>query len=320
MTDTASTANDGAPVAPVEYQNPNDLATEMSAEEEQAFVNETLGLGEKQDVNPEPPASTDEPAKGTEGTQNAEEQKTAEPESKEPAKPEAPAAVEPEPTKPTELEPVRTDDLWVEVEKIVTDEEGNKSVEKVKLVFDPADPGTFIPDDFAFKSDKQLAEILEAKQEMANLYKERSTEFEAKQAEASSEQQRAEQLASWDAEVQDLIESGILEAPKAKVGDKDFLEDPSVQKIDAIFKFMAEANDQRVKDGKFPIRSFGTAFTMYTNDQNVKAEAEAKAKEIADTKAKGALIGGSSAASAGGGERPTYVAGSAANIWQVPVE
>jgi len=298
-----------------DYSSPNDLDSEMSAEEEQAFVNEQLGLGE-----------SEEAVKADDGVTPpvVETPKGEEEEATHPA-PVAPATEEPEtpePAKPAEIEPVKTDDLWVEVEKLVVDEEGNQSFEKVKLTFDPEDPGSFVPDDFRFKSDKQLADILEAKQEMASLYKERTSEFESKksseEAVKTAEQQEADKLAAWDAEVQDLIDAGIMEAPKAKVGDKGFLEDPSVKKIDAVFKYMTAQNDERAKEGKSPIQSFGTAFTMYNNDIETKVAAEAEAKANADAKAKGALVGGSSAASTG--TTPSYIAGSASNIWEIPIE
>lgn len=327
MTDTASTANNddsatGADEMP-DYSSPNDLDFEMTPEAEQALVNETLGISEVKSVEPETPKAPDatggEPKEEPKAPDSTEEPEATKPEPKEP---EVPAPVEKPAEKPTVTE-IQTDDLWVEVDKVTTDAEGNQVTEKVKLVYDPKDPGSFLPDDMAFKSDKQLFEILEAKAEMAALYKEREAEHDTKAGELTAQEQTAasekEQLASWDAEVEDLIESGLLEAPKVKPGDKDWLEDPSVKQIDAVFKFMAEQNTERAKDGKAPIKSFGTAFTKYAKVQADKAAEEAKTKENADAKKKGALVGGSSAASAGGSEK-VYVHGSHANIWDVPIE
>lgn len=325
MNEDSSTAqqDNTAPVVN-EYQNPNDLDFEMSAEEEQAFINETLGLNNesKSDSDKQDNVDNDDkPGEPSKEPEAPEEQEVKESEPEKPTEPETPTEVKTEEPKPTEPAEIKTDDLWVEVEKVTVDEDGKQTVEKVKLVFDPNDPSTFIPDDFRFKNDKQLADILEAKAEMAALYKERSaereTEIKAQEATKSAEQQKADQLAGWDAEIQDLIDSGIIAAPKAKVGDKDFLEDESVKKIDAVFKFMAEKNDERAKENKPAIRSFGTAFSMYENDAKVKAEAEAEAKSNADAKTKGALVGGSSAASTGGGK--PYVAGSASSIWEIPI-
>lgn len=328
MTDTANTANEGEKPS---FATANDLDFEMTPEQEEAFVKETLNFGEPV-TEPKQTETKEEndDASGANGDdeqpKDADEDKPAAPtedEAKDAPASETKTPVEEE--KPTEADvplELKTDDLWIEVEKVTTDEDGNQKIEKVKLVYDPEDPSAFIPDDFTFKSDKQLADILEAKAEMANLYKERKAEVDTKQAEAEQtktiEQKQQEQLATWDAEIQDLIDNGILNAPKAKPEDKDFLEDESVKQIDAVFKFMAEQNEQRTKDGKPPIVSFGTAYTLYQKDVAAKAEANAEKEEQEAAKKKAALIGGSSAS--GAAEQKAYKPGSYSSIYEIPID
>lgn len=323
MNEDSSTANqDDKP----SFATENDLDFVMSEEREQEFINETLGLTTPTKESTNDSGSTDtstngEPAKedsstDTTDTGTAEETKdTTDTETK-------PTVTEEKPSTPEVPLAVKTDDLWLEVEKTITDEDGNTKTEKIKLVYDPEDPTTFIPEDFTFKNDKQLADILEAKAEMASLYKERKNEIDSKLKEVeevkTSEQKQQEQLASWDAEIQDLIDNGVLTAPKAKPEDKNFLEDESVKQIDAVFKFMAAQNEERSKSGKAPIVSFGTAFTLYQKDANEKAQADAEKKEQADAKKKAALIGGSSAS--GAAEQRTYRPGSYSSIYDVPVD
>jgi hypothetical protein len=323
--DTASTANNDDNVTPVatppaqpDYSSPNDLTYEMTAEEEAAFVDATLGIkGAKNVTEPVTPAA-DQPAQPAvpEGQSKQPETPAPDPAVPEtPVVPEAPVTSEPaEPKAPqpaTELTAPETSDLWIEVQ----DSEGKD----VKLTYDPNNPNSFLPEGFTFKDDNQLFQILDAKAEMASLYKERVSEYETKTAELEAKQgsikTEADQKASWDAEIQDLIEGGLLDAPKiTDPSDKKFMEDPTVAKVDAVFKFMAEQNRVR-PEGKPLLRSFGTAFNLY-NKVSADAEAEAKTKQANDmAKARGALVGGTSAPSSAS-ETPLYRRGSAKNIWE----
>lgn len=326
MSDNSSPATTGATEAgdntqgattPPDYSSPNDLDFEMTAEEEKAFVDETLGLsgGKKDDSSGEhvsKPVDKKEQLDDKTAKIPDEKPKDSDDTRKEVVTPEPTAQVTPE-VKEEITEP-STDDLWIEVE--------NADGEKIKLEFDPSDPSSFLPDDFTFKSDKQLADILEAKMEMANLFKDRTAEYEksqeADQEIKTAEQKQADTLAGWDAEIELLVESGVLDAPGVKPGDKGYLEDPAVQKIDTVFKYMADTNDKRRAEGKPLIASFGAAFNLYTHDEQVKAEVETKAKEAEEIKKRGAMVGGGSAAS--GGEKKVYKSGSYSSIWDVPVE
>lgn len=301
-----------APETP-DYSSPNDLDFEMSAEEEQAFVERTLGV---KNVEPTPPEVT--PPTGGEpeapATPKVEEVVPAEP-----AQPETPppaAPIEPEaPQAPTEIVAPQSDDLWIEVQ----DSEGKD----VKLVYNPDDPSSFLPDDFTFKNDKQLMDIMEAKAEMANLYKERVTEYDTevekqaadvKAAEDATNTQ-AQQAAAWDAEIQDLIATGQMPAPKiTDPKDPNFMKDPVIQLTDNVFKFMAAQNTTRSAEDKPLLRSFTLAKTMYEAEAAKAAENDAtkKANELA--KARGSLVGGSSAAS--NSDAPIYIRGSARNTWE----
>lgn len=332
MQDDSSTASD---------QNPNELGTEMSEAEEQAFVNKTLGIGDddaattdSEDGDSEGDTGADtegnELAGGSSGDDGVDDEEgddggdSDQDSSPKSDREETTASDESEEDKSTtELDEngIQTDDLWVEVEKIVIDKDGKESAEKVKLVYDPTNPGAFLPDDFKFKDDKHLFEILGAKVEMANIYKERQAEFDTKtqEAEAKSSKEQADQAiqAGWDSEIESLIDAGVLEAPKAKPSDKNFLEDPAVQKLDEVFKYMGAQNEARSKDGKPPLRSFGTAMNLMNRELEAQAEKDKMKQDNKLAKQRGSLVGGTSAGSSSDG--PSYTRGSASNIWSVKV-
>lgn len=300
---------DGTPIVgspadtPPVSTNPNELEFEMTAEEEQSYVDQILKDG---DYNP--PVEAAPVAPETPVTQEVSVVPVKE-------EPEAPIA----PETPAEITSPQTDDLWIEVERVVTDDLGEETTETVKLTFDPTDPSSFIPDDFTAKSTKQLAEIMDAKNEMSKLYEERLDKYSSdKSAEAASNFEK-ELLANWESERQDLIKAGALEAPKLKEGEEGYDQDPAVLKSDAVYKFMTDANIERAKEGNPPIRSFALAFTMYENAESTKAEAVAEKKAEEETKLKGSMIGGSSAASGGTPDQAAYKAGSHKSIWDVPV-
>lgn len=296
---TPIVAADNQPEAPVS-NNPNELGFEMTAEQEQEYVNQILANGDYQAPEPEAPVVPEVPVAPVVET---------------PPAPEAPVV----PETPTETTAPQSDDLWVEVDRVVTDDLGEETVETVKLVYDPNDPSSFIPDDFTAKSTKQLAEIMEAKAEMAKLYGDRQAEFDKVESDKTAASQHKSILDGWNAEIKDLIDSGILEAPKLKEGEEGYNADPSVMKTEEVYKFMAEKNLERAKDGIAPIASFGLAYTMFENDATRKAEAEAEKKDNEETKLKGAMIGGGSAASGGTADQAAYVSGSHKSIWDVPV-
>lgn len=277
--------------------NANELETELSEEDEKNFVDQIL-----KDGNYEPPVApkedTPEPP--------AVEPPVVTPPVVEPPKEE----VKEEP--PVELTEPQTDDLWIEVEKVVTDDLGEETTEMVKLIYDPNDPSSFIPDDFQAKTTKQLADIMDAKAEMANLYAGRRAEFDTATELKSNDAKQQAILDGWDVEVKDLVSAGAIPDPeKAK---EEF-----EAKTDAVYLFMAAQNKERSEKNLPTISSFGTALTMYENSEAVKAAAEAEKKDDEEAKLKGGMVGGGSAAAGGSPETPAYKSGSHKNIWDVEV-
>lgn len=299
-----------APETPEVSTNPNELEFEMSPEQEQDYVNQILADGDYT------PPATDKPADDTTEQPEAPETPPA-PEKPAEQPPETPEKVE---DKPAEITAPQTDDLWIEVERVVVDDLGDETTETIKLIYDPADPSSFIPDDFTAKSTKQLAEIMDAKAEMAKLYEDRKSEFDQAETAKAAAQQEKDMIASWDREIEDLVKSGVMDAPKLKPGEEGYKDDPAVTKTEAVFDFMTKQNDERVKNGVAPITSFALAYTMFEKEVATQAAAEAEKKDEEDTKLKGAMVGGSSAASGGTAEQRAYVAGSHNSIWNVPVE
>lgn len=298
-TPTPSAPNDEGATPPVnDWASPNDLNNEMSEAEEEAFVNKTLGLPSE----PEAPTEPEEPVVTPEKPVESEvvTPKPLEPE--EPEQPETPEA-------PAEIEPVQTDDLWIEVEG------DDGETYKVEVNGD-------YPEGLKFKSDAQLAEVVEARQEMKNLLKERTKEYEEKVAERETSESAALDLESqqqaWDTEIESLIGVGELEVPKIKPGEPGFAEDPAVQRIDAVFQFMKATNEKLLEEGKPVLRSFGTAYTMMKSSE--KAEADKKAAEEEDkvTKAKGAMVGGGSSSSQS--DPWVYKAGSAGSMSDIKID
>ena len=300
---------------------PNDISYEMTEAEEQAFVNETLGIKGAKDASvpedkptdPTPPVDPVAPAPEADKPADPVTPEVAAPEVPAPAVPEAPVA--PAPTVTADIAAPQTDDLWIEVQ----DSEGKD----VKLTFNPNDPASFLPDDFTFKNDKQLMDIMEAKAEMANLYKDRVSDYETKTAEQQDAEKatntQAEQTAAWDAEIQDLIAGGLLDTPKiTDATDPKFLEDPAVAKVDAVFKFMTAENLTRTEAGLPLLRSFGTAFNLLNAQEAKAAEEDKTKKENELAKARGALVGGASAPGTGTAA-PVYKAGSAHSIYDVKI-
>lgn len=314
------------------------LNTAITEQEEQSLVNDVLGLPPIEggnDGDDTPTSGSDKDGQQPEGSQppdgqapNPEDgQQPAQPgeqQPSEPAKtePEAPAETTPELEAPDTT--IQTDDLWVEVDKLVTSEDGSTKTEKVKLTFDPNNPNSFVPDDFQFVNDKQLADILEAKREMADLYKERQSEVEKAQQDyqekKSAVDTRQAQLDAWDAEIDTMIDTGILEAPKAKPGTPEFKQDPTVQKMESVFKFMSDKNQELAKNGKPPINSFALAYNMHEADANKQAAEEAKQQEVKNKQQRGSMVGGSSAPAAGGSNKGHYVAGTYTNVQNVELD
>jgi hypothetical protein len=327
MTVNSSTAsNDGA--ASDTSANPNELGTEMSAEDEAAFVDRQLGItdsgaeieggddegtgdsgeastGEEagDDANADGGSTADAAGTGEEGEGTGSD--TTSPEAGDDASAatvsndDEGAKAEGEEAEAQSTSGVDTSDLWVEIE----DAEGK--THKVTVT-------SSLPEGFAFKNDAQLAEYLEARNEMKQTLNQRQADFDKQQQESTAAKAEQEQLAAWDAEVSALVEGKLLDAPKSLPKDgKRYTEaeikaDPALQKINDIYAFMSSKG----------LRSFGTAYTLWSQEQAKNKEAE-ELKESNDTaKARGALVGGSSSSS-GNDAGYVYSAGSASSIHDV---
>lgn len=295
----------------------NDLSTELSEADEAAFVDRIIG------AQPTVKSSFDgntasQPKESNENAENVTTPPTQEEKPTEVTPPPAPAAQAPEeePVAPVEIAAPDYSDLYAMAEGMAVDEDGNATPKVFKISIETGG----IPDDMHFKNDAQLAAALDELQDQKRVKADRQSEYEQQleeqnQAKTTAENQQA-QLDGWDAEIQQLIDANLLESPKLPSTDPNYLKDPTMQKVDEIFKFMIERNKELVAAGKKPIQSFGTVFNLY-NNQQATVDAQAKAKEQDDlTKRRGGMVAGGSPAS-GGGKQKIYKAGSAKSIWNV---
>lgn len=333
MNEDSSTANNGAQ----DSANPNDLSTELSAADEAAFVDRQLGItdsgaeingggddkngsgsegdetektgaengaagsesgesGDAEEGSGDDSAGEDGAAKSTEngasdaGAKDGEESEDAS--GKQGDDDQADKSTD-------QLEGVDTSDLWVEIE----DAEGK--THKVSV-------SDSLPEGFAFKNDAQLAEYLEARNEMKQTLNQRQADFDKQQQETSAAKAQQDQLAAWDAEVSALVEAKLLDEPKAlpKNGktytEAELKADPALQKINDIYAFM----------GSKGLRSFGTAYTLWSQEQAASKEAQELEESNKTAKARGSLVGGSSSSS-GSDAGYVYSAGSASSIHDV---
>lgn len=335
MTDTAQTATsavtptntDGTAPAPAELTI--QAETPVTAETPQADVDAvvTAALGDEYaDTQPKP----DEAGVATDDTVGGDEDATKQVNGEDnPTEDENKPDAKPTDTKPQkgytkpddksaediakeakELEQatVETSDLFIEIQ----DADGNA----VKISLDEG-----VPDDIKFANDKQLYDVMDAMREMRDIKNERQSELDAKKAEAqtklSTTEAQTAQLKAWDAEIETLIDTGLLEAPKAEPGSAEFAEDPTVKTVSQVFDFMTTENEARAEAGKPLISSFGTAFTMLQNKNAKEAEAQRTKNANDEAKAAGSIVGGSSAAA--GGDQTAYRPGQYHSIYDIPV-
>lgn len=332
---TATTAPSATPAAPAASPAPptDDYGfptaddrdgNTMSDTEMEAFVDKTLGIKPKGATPSEPviptptPPAPDEsnttPTPNPTPTAPVGDDQAATPPRETPAAPPVPPPTEATPEEtPAALD---TSDLWIEVP--------NSDGKQVKLTLDGG-----IPEDFMFKDDKQLFEVLEAFNEMKQLRADREATIEdeqTKRAAAITENERQQSVMDgWTQEIQELVDAAYIPAAKAQPANgtaytqAEIAADPGLKLTSEVFTFMKDENAKRLAAGKSPLQSFGTAFSLYQKQSTAAAD-EAKAKaDAALAKKRGAIVGGSSAP-AGGGKGYVYKRGSAKNIWQVPVD
>lgn len=335
MDDTAATAPDGQTPAgtTVTEDSANSLDTDMSDDELLAFVDKTIGpqptvknsfgnseaLPTPNEIAAGAVATDDDKPKDAPKPPDAEE-KPADKPVELPKPPQQTEEIEPE--VPATPESVDTSDLWIEVQGIEVDAEGKQTERTYRITLDDG-----IPDDIRFRDDKQLAEVLDALNEMRDIRNQRQAEYDEnlqKAEQSETQQNNQQQLArQWDQEIVDLQTAGLLDKQLAPPKDpkgysaEEVAADPALQRIDNIFTFMAEENNRRSGEGKPLLASFASAFNLYQRQESQIEEQKRAQQEDEAVKRKGAMVGGGAGGSAKTGKGYVYKAGSAKSIYSV---
>lgn len=318
MPDDSSTAqdtNDAPIVDTYGFDSLDELNSDMTPDAEAAYVDKVLGLS--------PKGVAEDESKSKEADAKVEQDTIIEKPAEVPPAPIKPAEQKPVEVKPEEAPTLDVSDLWVDVQ--------NREGKTVRITLEDG-----MPDDFTFKNDKALYDVMDAMREMKDLKADREAKIEdwhkEQEAKASAAKVSEDTVSGWNQEIEDLIETGILDKPKTSPANgqsytpEEIAADPALQTMNGVFDFMKAENDKRLTAGKPAIKSYGLALTMYQNSEKVKADAQAKLDAEAEQKAKdeltkkrGAVVGGTSS-SAGAGKGYVYKRGSARNIWQVPTD
>lgn len=175
-----------------------------------------------------------------------------------------------------------------------------------------------LPEDFNPRNNRQILQIISDLGKL-DVQKEK---FEADNLTKAEQEQAAETerqtLQSWDNEISELQKEGRLEKPKVTPDSPAFMEDESVKKVDAVFKYMVEVNEVRTKAGNPNLlRSFEDALDKYEAVEGRRATEEASKNGTVTAKAKAAVIGRSGSGTAA--EAPTYRSGQYKSIDDIPV-
>jgi len=218
------------------------------------------------------------------------------------AEPEAPAE-EPAPEEPEEEEPEEPEPE-PEPEAPTDGPDFTLQVVDANGVTFKLQPGDNLEDalkDFEPKSNGQILQILHDLQQKEG----EKAKYEADQAAAEATNAQNQRVAD--------IQKGWNEEIKALQGEKR-LPATGTERVDQVYKFMAEENDKRIAAGAPTIGSFEDALDKLENKEarEAKVEADKAAKETA--RKNGSLVGGSSAPATGAS--PVYKAGSARNATQ----
>jgi hypothetical protein len=181
----------------------------------------------------------------------------------------------------------------------VEDANGNK------ITINPEDDIEEALKDFEPKSNGQIfkiiADFMEKKQE-AKAYAETQA---AEAAEAEQDQKIADIQSGWDAEAKKLV--GEKRLPVVAEGKEN-------ERLNEVYRYMFEQNQARVKAGQPPIQTLEDALDKLELKEKKEAEAEAAKKAKEDNRARGGLVGGSSAPASN--SSPTYAPRSATNATQ----
>lgn len=234
----------------------------------------------------------------------AEEKPVVAPEEEAPIEPEKPGAPKEEPVvgdpKPPTPKPEapapetapQTPSFALEVE----DASGNK------ITINPEDDIEEALKDFEPKSNGQIFKIvtdfLEKKAE-AKAYEQDQT---TKTAEAEQAQKIADIQTGWDKEAEKL--QGEKRLPVTVDGKEN-------ERLNEVYKFMFEQNQERIEAGVPPLQTLEDALNKMELQEKKAADVEAAKKAKEDARARGGLVGGSSAP-ASSNSTPTYRAASGA--------
>lgn len=174
-----------------------------------------------------------------------------------------------------------------------------------------------LPEDFDPKNNRQVMEIIAQANKLEGEIA-RHEEQIAKDEEATILSNAQKEIQTgWQSEIQELVDEKLLDKPKLAENNPKYNDDPSVKKIDEVFKFIKDTNDARKKaNNPNMLTSFRDAFDrMELRDLKVQKADESK-KEGDLAKAKAGVIGTSSTSSV---DVPAYRAGSYRSIDDIPL-
>lgn len=208
------------------------------------------------------------------------------------------------------------------VEKTETEEEAPEKTEEVAPVAETPEAPTFTveiedangktftvgPEDnleevLAEFEPKNNGQVLQLMRDLDRLTGEKKA-WQDQQAADKAEAERAEELskiqAGWDDEIKTL--QGNKRLP---------LDEKITERTQQVFKYMAEENEKREKEGRPLLHSFEDALDKLELRESKEAEATARKDAKNEARRRGGMVGGSSAPATS--SPPVYVAGSARN-------
>lgn len=171
-----------------------------------------------------------------------------------------------------------------------------------KFVINPDDDIEEALKDFEPKSNGQIFKIIADFMEKKQAAKDHAEETAADEAQAAYDEKVANIQAGWNEEAKNLV--GQKRLPVVAEGKEN-------ERLNEVFKFMMEENQKRTTDGKPPIQTLEDALDKLELKEKKEAEVEAAKKAKEDNRARGGMVGGSSAPASSGG--PVYSPGMARN-------
>lgn len=172
-----------------------------------------------------------------------------------------------------------------------------------KFIINPDDNIDEVLKDFEPKDNGQIFKIIEDRMQLKMDAKAYTDNEATKTAEAEHAQAVANIQSGWDREAEKL--QGEKRIPMT-------VEGKSNERLEAVYKFMAETNQVRIAAGVSPIQTLEDALDKMELQESKAAAAETARKAKEDARARGALVGGSSAP-ASSGAAPTWNAGTGVN-------